>query len=83
MTNIELRTLEIICSTIPKISEQLKRIADSMENEQNEKVCCICGETFTGYGNNPYPIANNGKCCDKCNEKVILARIVNLRKKGE
>ena len=33
--------------------------------------CCICGEEFEGYGNNPAPVA--GKvCCDKCNNNVIV-----------
>lgn len=43
----------------------------------NEKhVCCICGKTFTGWGNNPYPVKENGECCDECNMwKVLPARI--------
>ena len=40
------------------------------------KVCCICGEEFEEYGNNPAPVKNSGKCCDGCNLKfVIPARI--------
>ena len=40
------------------------------------KVCCICGEEFEEYGNNPAPIKDSGKCCDGCNLKfVIPARI--------
>lgn len=36
--------------------------------------CCICGKSFTGYGNNPYPV-NKGKgrrCCDACNFKYVI-----------
>lgn len=40
-----------------------------------EKKCCICGKKFVGYGNNPYPIKNDGQCCDKCNELVCIARL--------
>ena len=40
-----------------------------------KKTCCICGETFEGYGNNAAPV-KDGTCCDKCNlEKVIPARM--------
>lgn len=39
-----------------------------------EQVCCLCGETFVGFGNNAYPLAE-GRCCDLCNNKVILERI--------
>jgi hypothetical protein len=39
-------------------------------------ICCFCGEkTECPYGNNPAPIADEGKCCGKCNEMVIIARI--------
>ena len=43
--------------------------------------CCICGKEFNGYGNNPSPIKEEGRCCDKCNNLVILERIKNLYSK--
>lgn len=38
------------------------------------KICSICGKPYVGYGNNAAPI-NNGRCCDECNRKVVMARI--------
>jgi hypothetical protein len=46
-----------------------------MKKKENEFVCCICGRKTQGYGNNPWPIKDHGKCCNECNEKVIKARI--------
>lgn len=41
-----------------------------------EETCCICGEPIQGYGNNPRPVKEEGRCCDACNLKfVIPARI--------
>lgn len=41
--------------------------------------CCICGEYYSGYGNNPYPLCNEDDydscCCDNCNNLVIKARL--------
>ena len=39
--------------------------------------CVLCKEHFTGYGNNPDPLAmGKGECCDVCNtNQVIPARI--------
>ena len=55
-----------------------KIIKDTKENIKNK--CVICGEEYEGYGNNPYPVKDYGKCCDKCNlEKVIPARINALK----
>ena len=36
--------------------------------------CCICGEKFIGYGNNPAPVILNlkGRCCDKCNSEIVI-----------
>lgn len=46
--------------------------------------CCICGETFEGYGNNPFPLVHrddySSRCCDDCNEYVIRARMGRLHK---
>lgn len=40
------------------------------------KICVICEYPITGYSNNPYPIKEEGECCDVCNiTRVIPARI--------
>ena len=41
--------------------------------------CCICGKKIKGYGHNPWPIKQDGKCCDECNTKVIKERIKLMR----
>ena len=49
-----------------------------------KKTCCLCGEEFEGYGNNPAPVKESGECCDRCNaEKVIPARLEALLALGE
>lgn len=48
----------------------------------NEKhICCICNEEFIGFGNNPWPLKEDGLCCDECNMKVIEARLENLKER--
>lgn len=43
---------------------------------EEQKKCCICGCKFTGWGNNPWPVKDEGECCDDCNSlKVIPARL--------
>lgn len=38
--------------------------------------CCFCGETFGGVGENPWPVKEEGYCCDACYAKIALpARI--------
>ena len=34
--------------------------------------CCICGTEFEGWGNNPQPINEEGRCCDSCNTKYVI-----------
>ena len=49
----------------------------------NENKCIICGETFEGKGNNPYPLASfeEGVCCDDCNRDVVIpARLKEIEK---
>ena len=46
--------------------------------------CCLCGEEFEGYGNDPAPLKELGECCDRCNaEKVIPARCEAALASGE
>lgn len=43
--------------------------------------CCLCNETFSGFGNNPEPVNNdiNNECCDNCNDEIVIpARLSNL-----
>ena len=43
------------------------------------KMCVLCGKMFTEWGNDPWPLAEDGWCCDHCNQlKVIPARIAQL-----
>jgi hypothetical protein len=42
--------------------------------EQRVHTCSICGEKYTGWGNNAQPV-NSGRCCDPCNVIVINRRI--------
>ena len=34
-------------------------------------VCCICGKSMGGYGNNAQPLYN-GRCCDDCNNSYVM-----------
>ena len=40
-----------------------------------EIICSICGEVIDGYGHCAQPV-NSGICCDKCNNEVVMPRIV-------
>ena len=52
--------------------------------KKNLNTCVICGAKFEGWGNNPWPIAEKGECCQECNFKhVIPARIALLRAERE
>ena len=47
------------------------------------KVCVLCGRPITGWGNNPYPLAEDGECCDQCNAYVVHVRLIRaIRAQG-
>lgn len=33
--------------------------------------CCICGDQFTGWGNNPEPFKGE-RCCNACNDSFVI-----------
>jgi hypothetical protein len=46
----------------------------------SKKVCSICKKPYTGFDNNADPV-NDGRCCDRCNESVVVPariRLLNL-----
>jgi hypothetical protein len=51
---------------------------DEIHNEEQE--CCICGKKFYGIGNDPYPVKNEGVCCENCQWEVVLPRRFSNKK---
>ena len=43
-----------------------------MEKKEEKKVCCICGKEYEGYGDNPFPVKEEGCCCQSCNYSVVV-----------
>lgn len=38
--------------------------------------CVLCGKELENeYGNNPWPLADHGRCCDDCNDLVTATRV--------
>jgi len=52
-----------------------------MEKEKQER-CCICGGELRKGGNDPYPVATCGRCCDACNYVVVLPKRIELSKRN-
>jgi len=45
------------------------------------RTCCLCDKEYTGYGNNPAPVAEEGRCCDECNTtQVVPARLAYVER---
>jgi len=42
-------------------------------------LCCFCKKDVGPYGNNPFPVAEEGLCCDSCNISIVVkARLDHL-----
>ena len=55
-----------------------------MNKEENAKTCCLCGNKYWGWGNNAWPLDNDGRCCDYCNAtRVVIARIREMKQNKE
>ena len=51
-------------------------------NKNNSFKCCICGKDVKGeFSNNPWPLREDGRCCDECNQKVVAYRIIQMIRK--
>jgi len=46
------------------------------------KTCCICGKSFEGWGNDPWPVVmdDDAECCDSCDMGIVLmARLAEMK----
>ena len=55
----------------PDYDEAVRRDIEEHKNKNSFR-CCVCGKEVSGYGNNPVPVIALGKCCDECNQKVVI-----------
>lgn len=44
---------------------------NSVEFEEEVKICPLCGKPYKSWGNNPYPMERD-MVCDECNMNVII-----------
>ena len=53
-----------------------------METKQKGN-CVLCGYEYNDYGHSPQPLADKGRVCSKCEQKVIKARLQVINYKRE
>lgn len=53
-----------------------------MKKDEIKERCCLCGGELRKGGHDPYPVAEEGRCCDACNWGVVLPRRVELSKQS-
>lgn len=57
-----------------------------MTAEKQPLICCICNKPIPAkgswkLGNNPEPYATEGRCCDRCDQEVVIPmRLVAMSK---
>ena len=45
--------------------------------------CVLSGGSIGEWGNNPYPLAAEGECCDVCNAGRVLPERIRLTEKTD
>ena len=64
---------------INELIAQLKAIKDYVKEPNEYFECCFCKKLVKGYGNNPAPVKNSGKCCNECNAEIVIpARLMEM-----
>ena len=64
------------CKKIDQKLERFKQLTlEEIKIQDLPKTCVLCKSEFYGFGNNPEPLADEGRCCDSCNTDVIMKRL--------
>lgn len=61
--------------------KQLKRNMNTEDSNDKWFTCCFCGKLCKGYGNNPAPLKDEGRCCDDCNASIVVPERIKLLSK--
>jgi hypothetical protein len=77
--NIDTRAYDVV-STRKKLSESQWNPSNTNGYYYVDDVdlgkCVLCGGFIGEWGNNPYPLAEKGECCNTCNtERVVPERL--------
>tara|TARA_R100001440_G_scaffold47187_1_gene66950 strand:+ start:277 stop:522 length:246 start_codon:yes stop_codon:yes gene_type:complete len=59
-----------------KMKQAWKILSSSADREEHN--CVLCNIKFFGFGHNPEPLADKGRCCDACNNKVTYRRLCDV-----
>jgi hypothetical protein len=61
--------------------KQQKAKAKETSKKYKPYKCCLCKKQKYGFGNNPAPLKEEGRCCDECNAyQVVPARVKEIFK---
>lgn len=63
---------------VPSAKVEVSRLVERIKHlrKPSHPICCICGKVCEcKFGNNPRPLVDKGRCCNRCNKDVIEARI--------
>ena len=62
-----------------QLIRERKKLMETINTNLKNYICCICHCEFSDYGNNPQPISQNPKdrCCDNCNQTVVIPERIN------
>ena len=60
-----------------KTKKKNKKV-NRLHNGKKSFVCCISETPSNGYGNNPSPIIEDGRCCDVCNSLFVIPFRIRL-----
>jgi hypothetical protein len=79
MENIDMKAMCEQQSFLSKLyMEQQKQRGKEARAKYPPYKCCLCKRQKYGFGNNPAPCSDNGRCCDECNVNIVIPARVDL-----
>jgi hypothetical protein len=49
------------------------------QTKNQKRNCILCGKTFTEYPNSPWPLSDEGECCNECDNTLVTPeRMIRL-----
>ena len=52
--------------------EEEEEEEEEEDDDEEKMICVVCGNEFWGWGHNPQPIKEDGVCCNRCNQMIVI-----------
>ena len=71
--NIDISNIDVVENeSVQNPPEYTNEVGECTREHRTTTPCVLCDGEVVGYGNNPQPLKEDGRCCEDCNDRKVI-----------